>query len=332
MQHVQYDIIGDIHGHATLLLKLLSELGYKEHSGSPHQDGHKVIFLGDLIDRGDEQLETVSLVRRMCLVGDAICLMGNHEFNALAYAKVRPDGRGYLREHSERNYWQHHKFLNACGIESAEDTHETAAYLECLEFFKSLPMWLDLGKLRCVHACWNHSMMDCLLSHTENHKPYINDEILELGSLESITSEGLWGNDAVYDAIECVLKGPEIRLPGNACFEDKDGIRRTKMRIKWWANMAGTYREIAMLPGKESELIPDVPFDKSLLPKPYSDEVPVIIGHYWMPKEKKVDFISEDKKVLCIDYSAGKNGPLTAYTYCGERALSLDNVVQVFPD
>ena len=175
-------------------------------------------------------------------------------------------------------------------------------------------------------------MMDCLLSHTENRKPYINDESLELGSLESITSEGLWGNDAVYDAIECVLKGPEIRLPGNACFEDKDGIRRTKMRIKWWANMAGTYREIAMLPGKESELIPDVPFDKSLLPKPYSDEVPVIIGHYWLPKEKKVDFISEDKKVLCIDYSAGKNGPLTAYTYCGERALSLDNVVQVFPD
>jgi hypothetical protein len=57
-----YDIIGDIHGHADELIKLLTALGYQKQncpkSASPQQKDcyqhptNKVIFLGDFIDQG----------------------------------------------------------------------------------------------------------------------------------------------------------------------------------------------------------------------------------------------------------------------------------------
>ena len=41
------------------------------------------IFVGDLIDRGPEQLGTLKLVRDMVEMGNARVVMGNHEFNAI---------------------------------------------------------------------------------------------------------------------------------------------------------------------------------------------------------------------------------------------------------
>ena len=49
-----YDLIGDIHGHAEELEKLLVHLGYSmSDSGYSHPE-RKVIFLGDFIDRGEK--------------------------------------------------------------------------------------------------------------------------------------------------------------------------------------------------------------------------------------------------------------------------------------
>ena len=44
-----YDIIGDIHGHADELVKLLTHLGYKDSSDGYVHESRKVIFLGDLL-------------------------------------------------------------------------------------------------------------------------------------------------------------------------------------------------------------------------------------------------------------------------------------------
>lgn len=91
-----YDIIGDVHGCAAQLEALLLDLAY-EKSGSTseyrHPDRH-AIFVGDLIDRGDEQLQVLHIVQSMVDAGSAMIVMGNHEFNALAYdAEWPPDGR-----------------------------------------------------------------------------------------------------------------------------------------------------------------------------------------------------------------------------------------------
>jgi hypothetical protein len=47
-----------------------------------------------LIDRGPKQLATVDLVRRMVEAGSARGVMGNHEFNAIAWATPDPEHPG----------------------------------------------------------------------------------------------------------------------------------------------------------------------------------------------------------------------------------------------
>lgn len=63
---MSFDIIGDVHGHADALKALLGILGYEERNGAwRHRASRRVIFVGDLIDRGPAQLETVAIARQM---------------------------------------------------------------------------------------------------------------------------------------------------------------------------------------------------------------------------------------------------------------------------
>ncbi|MFO1383252.1 MAG: metallophosphoesterase [Moraxella sp.] len=82
-----YDVIGDVHGQADKLIGLLTQLGY-QHDGQCFQapPNHQAIFIGDLIDRGSQQPQTLSIVFAMIDHGQALAVMGNHEYNALAYA------------------------------------------------------------------------------------------------------------------------------------------------------------------------------------------------------------------------------------------------------
>ena len=85
-----YDLIGDIHGHSQELKALLHKLGYEPtDDGWVHRE-RKVIFLGDYIDRGPEQRESVNVVRSMVRAGNALAIMGNHEFNAIGFSTPAP--------------------------------------------------------------------------------------------------------------------------------------------------------------------------------------------------------------------------------------------------
>ena len=78
---MKYDIIGDIHGCAKSLISLLVKLGYQKKNGIHQQQGYKVIFLGDFIDRGPYQREVINIVRPMIDNDYALSVMGNHEYN-----------------------------------------------------------------------------------------------------------------------------------------------------------------------------------------------------------------------------------------------------------
>ena len=83
-----YDIIGDIHGHADELIKLLEHLGYQNSTSGYKHEKRKVIFLGDFIDRGEhlkQHKKLLEVVMTMVNNGHALAVMGNHEFNALAF-------------------------------------------------------------------------------------------------------------------------------------------------------------------------------------------------------------------------------------------------------
>ena len=66
-----YDIVGDIHGHAHALRRLLIKLRYAELQGVFRHDSRKVIFVGDFVDRGPEQAEVLKIARNMCEAGNA---------------------------------------------------------------------------------------------------------------------------------------------------------------------------------------------------------------------------------------------------------------------
>ncbi len=76
-----FDIIGDVHGCLEELLELLGTLGWMmDAEGIPsHPGGRRLIFVGDLVDRGPDAAGVLDLVRRLVVAGRAFCVAGNHD-------------------------------------------------------------------------------------------------------------------------------------------------------------------------------------------------------------------------------------------------------------
>ena len=107
-----YDVIGDIHGHADALRRLLARLGYVQRDGCFRHAERQVIFLGDFIDRGPEIQGVLEIARTMVDGGAALAVMGNHEFNAVAFHLEHPEVPGtYLRQRNDKNIRQHRETL-----------------------------------------------------------------------------------------------------------------------------------------------------------------------------------------------------------------------------
>lgn len=59
------DVVGDVHGEYDALVRLLTKMGYARRDGAWRHPERQAVFVGDLIDRGDEQAKVVTLVREM---------------------------------------------------------------------------------------------------------------------------------------------------------------------------------------------------------------------------------------------------------------------------
>ncbi len=80
-----FDLIGDVHGCFDELVALLGQLGYRVGAdlGVTPPPGRKVVFLGDLVDRGPGVPDVLRLVMGMVESGAALCVPGNHEMKLL---------------------------------------------------------------------------------------------------------------------------------------------------------------------------------------------------------------------------------------------------------
>ncbi|TNM37737.1 polynucleotide kinase-phosphatase [Nocardioides albidus] len=83
--HGPFDVIGDVHGCASELRTLLTELGWTirydgdQAVGATHPEGRQAVFVGDLVDRGPDTPGVLRLVMGMVASGHALCVSGNHE-------------------------------------------------------------------------------------------------------------------------------------------------------------------------------------------------------------------------------------------------------------
>ncbi len=156
-EHGPFDIIGDVHGCFDELCSLLTQLGYTgvpfpsetrplaPHSWPPisHPDGRKVIFLGDLVDRGPKIPQVLRLVMDMVTAGSALCVPGNHDTKLLR--KLR--GRNVQISHGLA------ESLAQLERESDDFKKEVAQFIDGLISHYVL----DDGKLVVAHAGMNEA-------------------------------------------------------------------------------------------------------------------------------------------------------------------------------
>jgi len=189
-----YDSIGDVHGYAEKLKALLLKLKYSEHYGYYSHPTRKAVFVGDLIDRGEQVRETIRIVRAMVENGAALMVMGNHEYNAICFHSPKKGG-GHLREHGIKNILQHIDTLQA--FRMAEDELK-----DHITWFKTLPMFLELDGLRIIHACWDHSLVE-----------YVRKELPGATMTRKFLERSIRKGTRANRAVEVLLKGREIPLP-----------------------------------------------------------------------------------------------------------------------
>jgi Calcineurin-like phosphoesterase len=300
-----FDLIGDIHGHAGRLRAMLSRLGYNADKGAFRHPERTMIFLGDYIDRGPHVRETLQIVRGMVDGGNAVALMGNHEFNALGFHLEGLDGKP-LRSHSKRHLTQHEATLAYFDLFPDEVSG-------VLSWFRNLPLFLELGDLRAVHAAWDDAAILALGGNR-----YLDGSTMP----EAFTKEHPIGR-----AIATLVKGRELALPRGFSYIDKDGFERHEIRTKWWRELNGqlSYCEAAF---PESS----APIKKRLsllapIPGYPPNAPPVFCGHYWQAPDQPLQPLTEN--VACLDYGVGRGGKLVAYRWNGEQVLTSENFVAI---
>jgi hypothetical protein len=275
------DIVGDVHGEIVALHELRRRLGYDDKGR--HREGRRLVFVGDLGDRGPDSPGTVEWIRDLVDRGRAQAILGNHDFNALAAAAGGPmkTELSWLFDESRPFHHHGHHVPQALVRGKRRD--------EILAFFARLPVVLERqGELpvQVVHACWDASMIDRLRQATD---------AVEVYKAEHERIEADLKSRQVADAMEVKLAhqndNPIKRITSGLEGRSSEPIfvnnePRYEVRLPWWRD--------------------------------YRDETLCIFGHYWriaLPGERKFEdlFDGEPKNALvgpgggmCIDYSVGK--------------------------
>ncbi len=140
-----FDLIGDVHGCYDELVELLTKLNYAPDAASgawTHPLGRRIVFLGDLVDRGPKVVETVRLAQQMMAAGTAFCVPGNHDMKL-------------MRALSGKNVTVSHGLAESLAqIDALPEAERESFKTEYVKWADGLVshLWLDGGKLCAAHA------------------------------------------------------------------------------------------------------------------------------------------------------------------------------------
>ncbi|MGL4552536.1 MAG: metallophosphoesterase [Gemmataceae bacterium] len=306
------DVVGDVHGEIEALRALLGRLGYDP--AGRHPDGRRLVFVGDLADRGPDSPGVVRLVRRLADDGRAQVVMGNHEFNALKAAhdgKPKPDLSWLFPAARPFRHRGQTVPQTAAGPHAAE----------VLAFFASLPVALERGgpdPARVVHACWDDDAVELVRDAADVIAVYDRHRQRIERSLDAVRGEDerelRHQND---NPVKLLTSGRETLSPNAIVINEKPRYRH---RDPWWGRagsvpltVVGHYWRVG-LPGEEHE------------------------AHLFGPGPRHALLGS----VMCVDFSVGRrfreriDGPVSGpyLTSLGalrlpERVLYFDNAEPV---
>lgn len=299
-----YDLIGDVHGCAHTLTRLLEQLGYRHHGDVWRHPRRQVIFLGDIIDRGPRIREALHLVHAMVEAGQAHCIMGNHEFNALGWYTPAPpeSGKTFVRDHTPR-----YAMLLQHTFEQFE--HYSEEWSAFREWFMTLPLYLESERFRVVHACWDNAVISQLrqrLSQGRVDLDFLRDAAFNQGFAAK--------------ALDRLLRGTDMPLPEGLTLTSAEGFTRSFFRTKFWEENPQTYGDIVFQPDGLPEKAARMPLSESQKNKLllYGPDDPLLfVGHYWRSGTPA----PIRPNLACLDYSAVKYGKLVAYRLDEETRL-----------
>ncbi|MFB9885064.1 metallophosphoesterase [Balneatrix alpica] len=303
MDAAGYDLIGDVHGCSHTLERLLRKMGYRKLRGVYRHPRRKAIFLGDIVDRGPRIREALHLVKEMVDAGQALMIMGNHEYNALCYCTPsRAESNQFLRAHNAR----HERIIRETLAQFALYPREWEAFLQ---WFMELPLFLEFDHFRVVHACWDESLIREFARQYPSH-------CMDADFLHQSAQAGSFA----YLVADRLMRGTSMHLPNGSFMVSKDGFHRRVFRTSFWKENPQTYGDIVFQPDPLPEDIAAMPLtsaERKQLLYYGPEQRPLFIGHYW--REGLPAPITAN--IACLDYSAVKYGKLVAYRMGNEARL-----------
>jgi hypothetical protein len=300
------DVIGDVHGEIGPLRALLARLGYD--ANGTHPAGRRAVFLGDLTDRGPDSVAVAELAMEWVARGRAQCVLGNHELNILRDDEKA--GNAWILDPSRREQQPGGEFAHS---RVATETFK-ARYLA---FLAGLPIALERPDLRVVHAAWVPGEINVLrgeaasvLESYERYERAINAQLEMEGLRERADRERRAHHAALHHwavkpaLLTAVGEYDERHQMGNPVRAATSGVERMTSDPFW---SSGKWRMC----------------DRVRWWEEYTDNVPVIVGHYWrrlrpIPGSDHagtkpdlfagvgaLDWLGPKRNVFCVDYSVG---------------------------
>lgn len=148
-EHGPFDIIGDVHGCGDELEALLAKLGYVAQPGGgvAHPAGRKLVFVGDLVDRGPRTPEVVRLAMETVRGGHGFCVPGNHDIK-------------FMRAVRGKAVEVKHGLAESLAQYAAVESEQPGTTRAAADFFDSLVSHyvFDDGKLVVAHAGMKEEM------------------------------------------------------------------------------------------------------------------------------------------------------------------------------
>jgi hypothetical protein len=292
-----YDIIGDVHGEAILLKKLLKELGYSRSGQGYHHPSRKAVFAGDFVNRGPEIPQTLKIIRQMTDQGNALAILGNHEINALLY-HLKDDNKEPLLPSIGKRFQSVYQTV----YQFKDNPKEWKGYRKWL---RTLPLFLDLGEIRVVHACWKDSNIAIIR------------EELPAGKIHKVILRNLvtGHNSGLSQAILQTIRGVHHILPRDLRIYDQRYRHHRFYRIRWWQEPHGlTFQEWSF----ESKFrLPSYTIPAEIIPpvEPYPEDAPLLFfGHYCRGNGPFV----VGRNLCCVDACVTGKRRLAAYRWDDE--------------
>jgi len=298
------DVVGDIHGEIDALRDLLGALGYGR--DGVHPQGRRLVFLGDLSDRGPDSPAVIELVADLVSRGVAQCLIGNHELNLLRAAKKEGNGWYFDDNH-----------------DLAKDKYPGSRSLEIgkrpavQEFLRSLPVALEREDLRVVHAAWHPASIAAIraselsaLELYEIHKTRAEQLGEDTGLKQQSEAEKLSVGKAFHDQ-----KARVPLLQGVAAY---DAITQDSNPISIVTSGLERVAQAPFFASEKWRMVNRYPWWNE-----YVEPVAVIVGHYWRwpSASARAELSKGDpdlfeglplnasfgarKNVFCVDFAVG---------------------------